>query len=47
MKRLHDESRAKIIMELMKIVDPNTTVESLELTVSGIERVLLEEKILR
>jgi len=47
MKKLHDETRGKIIYEIMKIVDPNTTVETLELTITSIERILIAEKILK
>jgi hypothetical protein len=41
--RLSDVERAKIIMVLMRIVNPETTVADLELVITDIERVLIEE----
>lgn len=47
MKKLHDEIRARVVYEIMKICDPDTTVGTIELTVTGIERILIEERILK
>ena len=47
MKKLYDEARAKLIFQLMRICNPETTVGDLEMVVHDIERMLVEEKILK
>lgn len=47
MKKLNDEVRGKLIVQLMKIVNTETTVSDLEIVITGIERILLEENILK
>ena len=41
--RLCDLARARILLELMKVANPETTISDMELVISNIERILIEE----
>jgi hypothetical protein len=45
--RLDDLTRASILMELMKVANPETTVADMELIVSNIERILIDGKYIK
>jgi len=47
MYKLYDEVRARIMLEIMKIANIETTLGDMEQTLSNIERILIDEKILK
>ena len=41
--RLSELERARIMLEMMKIANPETTIADMELCITSIERILIEE----
>lgn len=47
MKKLYDEVRGRIVVQLMRICNPETTISDVELVLTEIERILIDEKVLK
>lgn len=46
-KKLYDDVRGKIIVQLMRICNPETTIRDVDIVLTEIERILIDEKVLK